>query len=225
MDIARGLWRNTRNNKREKKIRACIYPKARKPFVMFKPLKYLIIAFALIPLAIMFQSHRIAAAAKAKAYRESPEGRAVAASAEHRQTESRRYHSAKRLIESQLRAPSTAEFSTYVPGKTTTGAKLLTKGRWLASGTVDAQNGFGAKLRHKWFVLTDADESVLFVALGDQTTGRVPDDIQALATDTPPKQSAAPQPEPRRTWTFMPQTGRWVEHDSNVTAMQSLGGG
>lgn len=192
---------------------------------MFKPLKYLLIVLALIPLALMFQSHRIAAAAKAKAFRESPEGRAVAASSAHRQTESRRYHSAKRLIESQLKAPASAEFSTYVPGKTPTGAKQLTKGRWLASGTVDAQNSFGAKLRQKWFVLTDADESVLFIALGDQTTGRVPDDIQALATDTPPKQTAAPQPEPRRTWSYMPQTGRWVEHDSDVTAMRSIGGG
>lgn len=30
---------------------------------------------------------------------------------------------------------------------------------------------------------------------------------------------------PRRTWSYMPQTGRWVEHNSDVTAMRSLGGG
>ncbi len=28
-----------------------------------------------------------------------------------------------------------------------------------------------------------------------------------------------------RTWSYMPQTGHWVEHDSSVSAMRSLGGG
>lgn len=36
---------------------------------------------------------------------------------------------------------------------------------------------------------------------------------------------ASSAPASRRTWTYMPQTGRYVEHDSSVSAMQSLGGG
>lgn len=48
---------------------------------------------------------------------------------------------------------------------------------------------------------------------------------------TPPTQPTAdsspqkPVTKPGRTWTYMPQTGRWVEHDSNVSAMRSIGGG
>ena len=37
----------------------------------------------------------------------------------------------------------------------------------------------------------------------------------------PPRHPA----RPGRTWTYMPQLDRWIEHDSDVSAMRSIGGG
>lgn len=34
-----------------------------------------------------------------------------------------------------------------------------------------------------------------------------------------------PPARPGRTWTFVPGLGRYIEHDSNVSAMRSIGGG
>lgn len=51
--------------------------------------------------------------------------------------------SCKGSVRQQLKAPSTAEF-----GITTT--RELSDGAWYISGTVDAQNSFGAQVRSYW---------------------------------------------------------------------------
>lgn len=58
------------------------------------------------------------------------------------------YLAAKQAVKERLKAPATAEFCSYGDSvvKNPDGAI------WIASGYVDAQNTFGAKLRSKWIV-------------------------------------------------------------------------
>lgn len=51
---------------------------------------------------------------------------------------------------------------------------------------------------------------------------------QAIATQLAAERERAnahTAPANERAWSYMPQTGRWVEHDRSVSAMQSVGGG
>jgi len=83
------------------------------------------------------------------------------------------YEEAKSECLRNLKAPSTADFSTY-NWSPNTGAKKLTDNTWLSAGYVDAQNSFGAKIRENWtaVVRRDGDRwTVLYLKIGDKEEG------------------------------------------------------
>ena len=85
---------------------------------------------------------------QAKAARQqSDQARAAAQSAEQRRRSA--FLAARRLIETQLKAPATAEWSSYPATTITEGGG----GQLVVSGWVDSQNSFGAQVRTK-YVLT-----------------------------------------------------------------------
>ena len=62
------------------------------------------------------------------------------------------YSAAKRYVRAQLKAPSTAKFSSLLWDDTECGHALQPGNTAVAWGWVDAQNGFGAVIRTRWVV-------------------------------------------------------------------------
>lgn len=75
-------------------------------------------------------------------------------------------------VRGTLKAPSTAVFGKY--GERDCAAQAIGNGVWQATGTVDAENSFAAKLRSEWEVFLHwepARASVLFIRLDDDRSG------------------------------------------------------
>lgn len=83
------------------------------------------------------------------------------------------YNAGKKYIETQLKAPATAQWSKYGPSDGTGAAEIEGKaGYYYAVGFVDSENSFGAKLRKSWRVemIHDGDNWRFYKAsLGDDT--------------------------------------------------------
>jgi len=78
------------------------------------------------------------------------------------------YYKAEYAVKKLLVAPSTASFSNPLAGEG--GLKDLGDGYREAYGYVDAQNGFGAKIRNQWSVQWSG-QNIVYVRLGDQSIG------------------------------------------------------
>lgn len=60
---------------------------------------------------------------------------------------------AREFVEDRLKAPSTADFCGYED----TTAEQQDTGSWVIESCVDAENGFGAKIRTDWYVEVEYD--------------------------------------------------------------------
>jgi len=62
---------------------------------------------------------------------------------------------AKIYVQNSLKSPSTASFPStldFYVAQVVNKKREILKGRWMVSGYVDAQNGFGAMIRNNWRV-------------------------------------------------------------------------
>lgn len=128
------------------------------------------------------------------------------------------YSMATREIKSQLKAPSTAEFSSLWDEET----KIAPYGyhQWLVSGFVDAQNSFGAMLRQNWNVImvkSGDDWDAACGELGDAAWGDIP---PRIAWPTPPptaKQiAAAKAAEAKRKDEAAAKTLKWNQEQADA---------
>lgn len=86
------------------------------------------------------------------------------------------YHHAREFVRIHLVAPATASFSVLGWDKE---ALIAPYGfhQWVASGAVDSQNSFGAKLRENWSAIVDEMDGcvgVRYCELGNLTFGQIP---------------------------------------------------
>ena len=93
---------------------------------------------------------------------------------------------AKRYCKDQLKAPSSAKFSS--PGwDEHTGWNDYGYNQWKVFGYVDAQNTFGAMLRDHWIAVVKKQGdffSVQYFKLGDQSTGKLPPvEVEPLSSE------------------------------------------
>ena len=94
---------------------------------------------------------------------------------------SRNWETARKFVESSLKAPSTATWSRFRDDRSA--AIALGYDVWETSGEVDAQNSFGAYLRYPWRMVLHGEKSeYYYIQIGEQITGNL-ERVRDLASD------------------------------------------
>lgn len=90
------------------------------------------------------------------------------------------YYAARKFVEQNLKAPSTAKFSNLISDPKTGHTAMKAANRFKAWGWVDSQNSFGAMIRSDWAAVVQRNPAtdrwtLIFLKIGDQVTGDVAD--------------------------------------------------